>query len=85
MKGYIDKYLRETRSIIEKIDRVIDRIQEIKNSNGRMFFLGVRGQALKLSDACVLTLVMTPINITPHAGGWQRQMLFSHRIVNVIR
>ena len=56
MTNYIDKFLDETSEISKKIDRkdinkVIKRVKKVKDSNGRIFFLGVGGSAGNCSHA----------------------------------
>lgn len=55
-REYIDKYLEETNTIINAIDkskivRAIEILQYTKNNNGRIFVLGVGGSAANASHA----------------------------------
>tara|TARA_E500000178_G_scaffold355997_1_gene430982 strand:- start:673 stop:1278 length:606 start_codon:yes stop_codon:yes gene_type:complete len=56
MIDYIDKFLEETSEISKKIDqseinKIIIRLQKVKESKGRIFFLGVGGSAGNCSHA----------------------------------
>ena len=56
MKKYIKKHLIETIKIIEKIDsdkieEIANNLKKLKNSNGRLFILGVGGSAANASHA----------------------------------
>lgn len=56
MINFINIYLNEVQEIISKIDKesilnFIETIQSVKNSNGRLFFLGVGGSAANASHA----------------------------------
>jgi len=56
MEGYIEKYLQEAERIITLIDRsiiqkIIDDLVQIRQNNGRLFFLGVGGGAANASHA----------------------------------
>lgn len=56
MADYITQYLEESKKIIDLIDRkniegIIKIILEVKNNNGRLFFLGVGGSAANASHA----------------------------------
>jgi D-sedoheptulose 7-phosphate isomerase len=56
MKEYVDTYLRETASIIERLDReslvkAIALFQRVKAEQGRLFILGVGGSAANASHA----------------------------------
>lgn len=54
--NYIDQHLNETIEIVTKLDKthifeIISEIVKVKNSNGRIFFLGVGGSAANCSHA----------------------------------
>jgi D-sedoheptulose 7-phosphate isomerase len=54
--SYVDKYLAETMAVAEQIDhavieRMIEIILDIRQKNGRLFFLGVGGSAGNASHA----------------------------------
>ena len=54
--SYTERYLREATEILEKLDRsALDRITgilaELRNTRGRLFFLGVGGSAANASHA----------------------------------
>ncbi len=54
--SYVDRYLKEAVSIIEKIDRsqiekMIDLLIDVRDKGGRIFFLGVGGSAANCSHA----------------------------------
>jgi D-sedoheptulose 7-phosphate isomerase len=53
---YVDTYLNETVEIVNKIDRTqisnfISEIEKLKNSDGRLFIIGVGGSAANASHA----------------------------------
>ena len=53
---YIEKYLKEAKEIIDKIDKnqiekMIDHLKAIREKKGRLFFLGVGGGAANASHA----------------------------------
>lgn len=54
--NYIEKYFEETQRVIEGIDkkmihRIVDCLIELRQRNGRLFFLGVGGGAANASHA----------------------------------
>ena len=54
--SYVDRYLKEAVSIIEKIDKsqiekMIDLLIDVRSKGGRLFFLGVGGSAANCSHA----------------------------------
>ncbi len=54
--GYIKKHLSEAREIIDNIDsnqieEMVDIISNVRNQNGRLFFLGVGGSSANASHA----------------------------------
>ena len=56
VKEYIDRYMEETKKIVDTIPREeiakgIGILQEVKNSGGRLFILGVGGSAANASHA----------------------------------
>lgn len=56
MKDYIDRYLRETRQVLDSLDKsviedMIHRLEGLRDSEGRLFFLGVGGSAGNSSHA----------------------------------
>ncbi|MCM8795318.1 MAG: SIS domain-containing protein [Candidatus Omnitrophica bacterium] len=56
IKDYIERYLQESKKILEMIDRVkieqvIKILRDIKNNKGRLFILGVGGSASNASHA----------------------------------
>jgi len=55
-KAYTERYLEETKTIVEKINqneivRSIEILNSLKKSNGRLFILGVGGSAANASHA----------------------------------
>ncbi len=56
IQNYIDEYLKETALVAQQIDvqqllAALNILQEVKNSGGRIFFLGVGGGAASASHA----------------------------------
>lgn len=56
MHEYVEKYLRETVEIAQTLDReqlmkMLSALQEVKDTNGRLFILGVGGSAANASHA----------------------------------
>ena len=56
MNDYINRYLNEVKSISNEVDqillnKIIERIVELKENKGRIFFLGVGGSAANCSHA----------------------------------
>ena len=50
MDGYIDRYLKEVKEIVEKIEpseieQMVDSLAELRGKGGRLFFIGVGGGA----------------------------------------
>ena len=56
MSDYIDRYLRETRQVLDTLDKpviedMVNRLQALREAGGRVFFLGVGGSAGNSSHA----------------------------------